>query len=120
VGIQPRHRLVAVAQHRRSRTEPAWLKFKDHIPEEEQTLVYESFVIPYESLLEVDPFGEPHLQGVHLLCRFQGRRGPYTGGSRFRSAKLLSRGFVMERYLEPADRQSLYKELEAQLAGSAP
>lgn len=100
-------------------TEPPWSKFNGHIPERESVIIYESSLIPYENLLEVDPFGEPWFPGVHILCRFEGKRGPYRGATTLRSSKWHSVHYTEEHYLDRDARGELYKELELKLADQA-
>lgn len=39
--------------------------------------IHETWLLPYDNILEVDAIGDVFLSGPHLLCRFVGPNGPY-------------------------------------------
>jgi hypothetical protein len=56
----------------------------EEVPEGERRVIRVRSLIPFESILEVDPIGDSENRGIHIYCRFDGDLGPYTllqGGS---------------------------------------
>ncbi len=67
----------------------------------ERRLIHEKWSLPYERILDVDPFGCDPLPGPHLVCRFDGREGPYERGPFFECQE-----GVGLKQLDPADRRA--------------
>lgn len=57
--------------------------FEPPAPESGRTTIYETRLLPWSNILEIDPLGGLYLPGPHLICRFEGEDGPFQRSPRF-------------------------------------
>lgn len=75
--------------------------------EPDKKMVSEVRLIPWANIVDVDPGGDSVLSDPHLICRYDGEDGPYTGRRHF-TAYVGNE----HRWLREADRRSLFEATE--------
>jgi len=78
------------------------------VPQSEQALVDEIWALPYRSIMEIDPIGDPTFEGCHIYCRFDGDHGPYIGDPHFIAHPGVGVG-MKALTLEPENRRPLFR-----------
>jgi len=52
----------------------------EFVPEDERCRVEIVRLLPFSSIVEVDPIGQPHFEGIHLFCDYNHEDGPFDDG----------------------------------------
>lgn len=80
-----------------------WPGRDDQTPD--RKVVTELRLIPWANIVDVDPGGDSMLSDPHLLCRFDGDQGPYSGRRLF---EINSNGG--HKWLSDQDRRQLFED----------
>jgi hypothetical protein len=74
-------------RHREVEKSFAHQQVYEFVPEDERCRIEIGRLLPFTSILEVDPIGQPYFEGIHLFCDFNNDDGPFEDGITLRCSK---------------------------------